>query len=154
MAKDISERIRKAQDKVMEHLDYILETVPTPDFVEIVGSVDGDIVTYRVYDDGSVYGKWAGRDFRMRLDYRTEEFQKVSVCGIVCDFSDMRIDRSTVPKDRYQYEVADDDESQGEPSRVRRSIMVNFFGTLICDVALPLKNDNVLWLHDGDFEWL
>lgn len=57
MAKDISERIRKAQDKVMEHLDYILETVPTPDFVEIVGRVGGDIVTYRVYDDGSVYGK-------------------------------------------------------------------------------------------------
>ena len=90
----------------------------------------------------------------MRLDYRTEKFQKVSVCGIPCDFSDMRIDRSTVPKGRYQYEVADDDESQGEPSRVKRSIMVNFFGTLICDVPLPLKSDNVLWLQDGDFEWL
>lgn len=32
----------------------------------------------------------------MRLDYRTEKFQKVSVCGIPCDFSDMRIDRTTV----------------------------------------------------------
>lgn len=57
MAKDMSERIRKAQDKVMEHLDYILETVSTPDFVEIVGRVGGDVVTYRVYDDGSVYEK-------------------------------------------------------------------------------------------------
>ena len=57
MAKDISERIRMAQDKVMEHLDYILETIPTPDFVEIAGRVGGDIVTYRVYDDGSMYGK-------------------------------------------------------------------------------------------------
>ena len=90
----------------------------------------------------------------MRLDYRTEEFQKVSVCGIVCDFSDMRIDRSTIPKGRYQYEVADDDESQGEPSRVRLGIMVNFLGTLISDVPLPLINDNVLWLQEGDFEWL
>ena len=54
----------------------------------------------------------------MRLDYRKEKFQKVSVCGILCDFSDMRIDRSTVPKERYQYEVADDDESQGNPVRV------------------------------------
>lgn len=90
----------------------------------------------------------------MRLDYRTEKFQKVSVCGIPCDFSDMRIDRSTVPKGRYQYEVADDDESQGNPSRVRRGIMVNFFGTLISDVPLPLVDDNVLWLRDGDFEWL
>ena len=57
MAKDITERVRKAQDKVLEHLDYILETVPTLDFVEIVGRVGGDTVTYRVYNDGSVYEK-------------------------------------------------------------------------------------------------
>ena len=57
MAKDISERIRKAQDKVMEHLDYILETVSALDFVEIVGRVGGDVVTYRVYNDGSVCEK-------------------------------------------------------------------------------------------------
>lgn len=57
MAKDITERVRKAQDKVLEYLDYILETIPTPDFVEIVGRVGGDTVTYRVYNDGSVYEK-------------------------------------------------------------------------------------------------
>ncbi len=90
----------------------------------------------------------------MVIDYRTERFQKVSVCGIPCDFSDMRIDRSTVPKERYQYEAADDDESQGDPSRVRRSVMVNFFGTLICETPLPFGNDGVLWLQEGDFEWL
>lgn len=90
----------------------------------------------------------------MRLDYRTEKFQKVSVCGIPCDFSDMRIDRSTVPEERYQYEVAGDDDSGGDPARVQRGVLVNFFGTLISDVPLPLVDDNVLWLRDGDFEWL
>lgn len=90
----------------------------------------------------------------MRADYNKETFTRVRVCGIECDFSDMRIDRSTVPKGRYQYEVADDDESQGNPARIRRGIMVNFFGTLISDVPLPLINDNVLWLNDGDFIWL
>ena len=60
----------------------------------------------------------------MVIDYRTEKFQKVSVCGIPCDFSDMRIDRSTVPEGRYQYEVADDDESQGEPSRIHVRLRV------------------------------
>ena len=84
----------------------------------------------------------------VRSDYRTEKFQKVSVCGIVCDFSDMRIDRSTIPKGRYQYEVADDDESQGIPSRVKRVVMVNFWGTLISDVPLLFGSDGVLWLHD------
>lgn len=57
MARNITERFRKAQDKVLEHLDYILETIPTLDFVEIVGRVGGDTVTYRVYNDGSVYEK-------------------------------------------------------------------------------------------------
>lgn len=90
----------------------------------------------------------------MQLDYWQEKFTKVRVCGIECDFSDMRIDRSTVPKGRYQYEIADDDESQGDPARVRRGIMVNFFGTLISDVPLPIVNDSVLWLQEDDFEWL
>lgn len=68
--------------------------------------------------------------------------------------SDMRIDRSTVPEGLYQYEVADDDESQGDPARVKKGIMVNFWGTLISDVPLPLGSDGVLWLDDGDFLYL
>lgn len=90
----------------------------------------------------------------MRADYNKESFTRVQVCGIECDFSDMRIDKSTVPKGRYQYEVADDDESQGNPARIRHGIMVNFFGTLISDVPLPLGEDEVLWLQNEDFEWL
>ena len=57
MAKDTTERVKKAQDKVLECLDYILETIPASDFVELVGRVGGDTVTYRVYNDGSVYEK-------------------------------------------------------------------------------------------------
>lgn len=90
----------------------------------------------------------------MQLDYRQEKFTKVRVCGIECDLSDMRIDRSTVPEGRYQYEVADDDESQGNPARIKCGIMVNFFGTLISDVPLPLGRDGVLWLYGGDFVYL
>ncbi len=57
MFKNTKERVKKAQDMVLERLDYILETVPALDFVEIVGRVGGDTVTYRVYNDGSVYEK-------------------------------------------------------------------------------------------------
>ena len=57
MAKDTTERVEKAHNKVLEHLDYILETFPTLEFVEIVGRVGGDTVTYRVYNDGSIYEK-------------------------------------------------------------------------------------------------
>ena len=47
----------------------------------------------------------------MQFDYRREKYTKARVCGIECDFNDIRIDRTTVPKSRYQYEVADDNES-------------------------------------------
>ena len=89
-----------------------------------------------------------------RLDYRKEAFEKVSVCGIECEFNDMRIDRNTVPKGKYQYEVAGDDDSGGDPARVKQAILVNFFGTLICDKPLPIGTDGVLWLMDGDFVWI
>lgn len=55
MSERQKDRVSKAQDRALESLDYILETIPTPDFVEIVGRMGGDTITYRVYDDGSVY---------------------------------------------------------------------------------------------------
>lgn len=57
MAGDLKERISKAQETALEFLDYLIEAVPTPDYVQIVGSVGGYISTYRIYDDGSVYAK-------------------------------------------------------------------------------------------------
>ena len=51
------ERIQMAQNRALESLDYILETIPASDFVEIIGRMGGDTVTYRVYDDGSMYEK-------------------------------------------------------------------------------------------------
>lgn len=46
-----------------------------------------------------------------RLKYDEEKFSKVKVCGIECEFSDMRIDRGSIPVGKYFYEVAGDDES-------------------------------------------
>ena len=77
----------------------------------------------------------------MRLDYRKERFSKVSVCGVECEFNDMRIERSSVPEGRYQYEVAGDDDSGGDPARIKLGVLVNFFGTLICDRPLPIGDD-------------
>ncbi len=89
-----------------------------------------------------------------RLDYRTAQFEKVNVCGIECEFHDMRIDRSTIPEEKYQYEVAGDDDCEDEPVRVSQGVIVNFFGILISNQPLPIGKDGVLWLGDGDFAWL
>ena len=78
-----------------------------------------------------------------RLDYGKVTFEKISVCGMECEFNGMRIDRNTVPEGRYQYEVAGDDESGGDPARVKQGILVHSCGTLICGEPLPIGDEGV-----------
>lgn len=87
-----------------------------------------------------------------RLNYNEENWQDVLVRGIRCQFSDMRIDRDTVPEGKFQYEVADGD-SDGIPTRIRPGIMVNFFGTLISNTPLPVDEGDTTWLMEGDWIW-
>lgn len=51
------ERLNKAYKILMEQtpVDYVLDTYTAPDFIEFVGSAGGDAVTYRVYNDGTIY---------------------------------------------------------------------------------------------------
>ena len=48
-------RVKKAMDIALERLDYIMDYYTAPDFVEVTGKMGGDIITYRIYDDDSVY---------------------------------------------------------------------------------------------------
>lgn len=49
------ERVNKALDRALESLDYVMESHEEPDFVEVTGRMGGDVITYRVYDDGRMY---------------------------------------------------------------------------------------------------
>ena len=51
----------RAQEKALEYLDYIMECFEASDFVEVTGRVGGDVVTYRIYDDGSMYVRYQTR---------------------------------------------------------------------------------------------
>lgn len=57
MSKSEKDRISKAQDIALDEggLDYVTDVVPTPDFVGVVGRKGGDVVTYRVMNDGQFY---------------------------------------------------------------------------------------------------
>ena len=48
-------RVKKAMELALEHLDYIIDHRTAPDFVEVTGRMGGDVVTYRIYNDGSMY---------------------------------------------------------------------------------------------------
>ena len=83
-----------------------------------------------------------------RYEYNTENYETVCVCGVECEFYDVRIERSSVPQGLYHYEVAGDDDCGGDPVRVAKGILVNFFGTLISRTELPLDEAGKLWLQD------
>lgn len=53
--RNTSTKVQKAQERALESLDYIMECHETPDFVDVIGSMGGDTVTYRVFDDGRMY---------------------------------------------------------------------------------------------------
>ena len=57
MSKSEKDRISKAQDIALDEggLDYVIDVTPTPDFVEVVGRKGGDVVPYRVMNDGQFY---------------------------------------------------------------------------------------------------
>ena len=51
------ETVNRAQERALENLDYVMECQEAPDFVEVTGSIGGDVVTYRVYDNGDMYAR-------------------------------------------------------------------------------------------------
>lgn len=52
-------RVEKALDKIYAEtpMEYHIEIYEGKDFVEVVGRAGGDTLTYRVYDNGSIYAR-------------------------------------------------------------------------------------------------
>ena len=48
-------RVKRAMELALEHLDYIIDHRTAPDLVEVTGRIGGDVITYRIYNDGSMY---------------------------------------------------------------------------------------------------
>lgn len=73
-----------------------------------------------------------------RQDAMREVFEEVTVLDKPMLFTCQRIDRSTIPKGLYMYEVRHDDDMRGDPVQIANWIMVNHWGTLISSEPLKL----------------
>ena len=83
---------------------------------------------------------------------------KVEVMDKECLFSDLRIDRETIPEGYFMYEIRHDDDDWGEPVEIGRWIMVNFFGTLLTKERFTLEpstatNNEYLWLEPDSWRY-
>ena len=94
---------------------------------------------------------------RFGIDARKESFEEVTVLGVPMLFTAMHVDKSTVPKGLYLYEVRHDDEGHGEPVQLGNWILVNHWGTLISSQPVKLTQvpyrDNAYRDIDPEKDW-
>ncbi len=94
---------------------------------------------------------------RFGIDAKKESFEEVTVLGVPMLFTAMHVDKSTVPKGLYLYEVRHDDEGRGEPVQLGNWILVNHWGTLISSRPVKLTQvpyrDNAYRDIDPERDW-
>ena len=77
----------------------------------------------------------------MVLDAREEVYDVVDVDGRLCLFTNMRLDRDTIPKGLYCYDVRDSDSLGGSLAEVKPFVLVNHWGTIISWEEIELNGD-------------
>ena len=81
----------------------------------------------------------------MRENFDKIGFETVTVFGKKCLFTDIRVDRETVPQGKYMYEIRHSDEDWGLPVSVGPGVLVNFFGTVVSDEPLLDESGEERW---------
>lgn len=76
-----------------------------------------------------------------RYNAMEETFEEIELFGKPALFTILRVDRSTVPKGLYLYEVRGDDDGGGDPVQIAEKIVVNHYGSIITSKPLILSND-------------
>lgn len=76
-----------------------------------------------------------------RSDATKIDFEEVTVLGKPMLFTCLRVDRDTVPKGMYLYEVRHDDYGRGDPCQIANWILVNHWGTLISNTPITLEKN-------------
>ena len=74
----------------------------------------------------------------------------VSVRG---EFIDLRIAVDTLPPNKEWYQIRHADDDGSEPASLKRScVVVNFFGTFVCDPIKGITDGEEINISEWDFE--
>lgn len=85
------------------------------------------------------------------FDAAKEEYELVEIDGHPVLFTNMRLDRSTVPEGIYCYDVRDSDELDGSMAEIRPHVLVNHWGTILCRDPFPLDGRESYEPEDWNF---
>ena len=91
----------------------------------------------------------------MKVNAAAESFELMELFGKTVLFTNLRVDRSTVPEGLYAYDVRHDDGCTGEICEIKPFVMVNHWGTIICKE--PFEMDEYWhskFVDEGDYCYL
>lgn len=80
-------------------------------------------------------------------------YETMEMLGQTVLFTDMRVDRTTVPEGLYAYSLRHDDDCQGDICEIAPSVMVNFWGTILCREEIPLTDDGRRYVDENDYTY-
>lgn len=84
------------------------------------------------------------------VDVQKEVLEEVELMGRKGYFTELRVDRETVPKGMHCYELRHGDDN-GFPVSVEEHVRVNYFGAVLLTEALELGEEKALQFGDEDF---
>lgn len=85
------------------------------------------------------------------LNAMTARFTAVEILEVPGLFTTERVDRSTVPKGMYLYEMQTSEADWGHPCLLARHITVEHFGTVLTASPIDLPKSGYRDLSSGDF---
>ena len=85
------------------------------------------------------------------INAATERFEAVEVLGIPALFTVSRVDRSTIPKGMYLYEMQTSEDDWGQPCLLGRHITVEHFGSVLTASPIDLNERGYRDMAPGDF---
>jgi hypothetical protein len=88
------------------------------------------------------------------LNAKDENYELLEIFGQTVLFTNMRIDRKTVPDELFAYDVRHDDECQGEICEVKPFVMVNHWGTILCKVPIEMSDGDCRFVDENDYSYM
>jgi len=86
----------------------------------------------------------------MKINPFEETYQLIQMDGYNCLFTNLRLDRSLLPKGIHCYDVRDSDDLDGSFAEVQPFVLVNHWGTIICKDKIPLDKDGSYYPKDEE----
>ncbi len=82
----------------------------------------------------------------------TARFEEVEILGVPALFTTLRVDRNTIPKGMYAYDMQTDPEDWSQPCLLGQHITAEHFGTVLTASPIHLPENGYLDLSHGDLD--